>query len=125
LVPSSDSAAVFAYLTTTACCILLMKRSSNWRIRFLGFSIGLMPLCQSIIILGNHQMWVGPMAGRAAEVLELPASALSLAAVYLLNKENESRRNTDSRLRVAEATPMALARPETAPAKPQIAPVKS
>jgi hypothetical protein len=46
------------------------------------------------------------MAGKAAELLELPASALCLAALYLLNKENTDRRNTDSRLRVAEASPV-------------------
>ena len=122
MMPAFASAAVFAYLMTTACCIVLMKRSTNQRIRFLAFSIGLMPLCQSIIILANHRLWVAPVAGRAAEFIQLPASALMLAAVYLLNKENADRHKTDSLLRVAEASPAAPAesvKPEaTAPAKP-------
>ena len=118
--PAFASAAVFAYLTTTACCILLMKRSSNQRIRFLAFSIGLMPLCQSIVILGNHHMWVGPMMGKAAEFIQLPASALMLAAVYLLNTENADRHKTDSLLRVAEASPAAPAE-SAKPAENQLA----
>lgn len=103
--PLSASAAVFAYLVTTACAILLMKRSSNWRIRLLAFSIGLPPLCQSVILLGNHQVWITPLIGKAAELLELPVSALCLTAVYLLNKENASRKSTDARLRIAESSP--------------------
>jgi hypothetical protein len=97
---------VFAYLVTTLCTIILMKRSSNWRIKYLAFSIGLLPLCQSVILLGQYHMWITPVIGKAAEFLELPASALCLTAVFLLNKENENRRNTDSRLRVAESTPV-------------------
>jgi hypothetical protein len=103
--PLAASSAVFAYLITTACAIILMRRSSNWRIRFLSFSIGLPPLCQSIILLGSHGMWITPVIGQAAEFLELPASAMCLAAVYLLNKENSNRKSTDNRLRVAEASP--------------------
>jgi hypothetical protein len=104
-VPLAASSAVFAYLITTACAILLMRRSSNWRIRFLSFSIGLPPLCQSVILLGSHHMWITPMVGQAAEFLELPASAMCLTAVYLLNKENSNRKSTESRLRVAEGGP--------------------
>jgi hypothetical protein len=37
--------------------------------------------------------------------LELLVGALSLTAIHLLNKENGNRRNTDVRLRVAEAIP--------------------
>jgi hypothetical protein len=107
--PFASSASVFAYLITTVCAIALMRRSSNRLIRFLSFSIGLPPLCQTVIILGSHGMWITPVIGHAAELLELPASALSLAALYLLNKENSDRRNTDSRLRVAEASPAPIA----------------
>ena len=112
--PLFVSSAVFAFLVTTACAIVLMKRSSNRRIRLLAFSIGLPPLCQSVILVGNHQAWIAPVIGRAAEFLELPASALCLAAVYLLNRENENRKTTDARLRVAEHSPV----PETGRAQP-------
>jgi hypothetical protein len=104
-VPFAVSSAVFAYLMTTACAILLMRRSSNWRIRLLAFSIGLPPLCQSVILLANHQVWMTPVMARTAEFLQLPASALCLTAVYLLNKENANRKNTDAMLRVAESSP--------------------
>lgn len=100
-------AAVFAYLLTTASAIVLMKRSSNWRIRFLAFTVGLVPLCQSIILMADHKIWITPDAKHTAEVLELLVSALSLTAVYLLNKENRDRMTTDVRLRVAEGAPTA------------------
>jgi hypothetical protein len=80
-----------------------MKRSTNWRIRFLAFAIGLAPLCQSIILLGNQHIWITPDIGHTAESLQLSDSALCLAALHLLNKENRDRRGTDVRLRVAEA----------------------
>ncbi len=95
--------AIFAYLAATACAIVLMKRSTNWRIRFLAFAIGLAPLCQSIILLGNQHIWITPDIGHTAESLQLSDSALCLAALHLLNKENRDRRGTDVRLRVAEA----------------------
>ncbi len=80
-----------------------MMRSANWRIRFLAFAIGLAPLCQSIILLGNQHIWVTPNVGHTAESLELSDSALCLAALHLLNKENRSRKGADTRLRIAEA----------------------
>jgi hypothetical protein len=80
-----------------------MMRSANWRIRFLAFAIGLAPLCQSIILLGNQHIWVTPNIGHTAESLELSDSALCLAALHLLNKENRSRKGADTRLRIAEA----------------------
>ena len=107
--PASASFTVFAYLVTTACAILLMKRSSNWRIRFVAFSIGLLPLCQAIILLEQHHVWITADLRHTAEFMQLLASALCLAAVHLLNKENGDRKNTDVRLRVAEATPVPTA----------------
>ena len=95
--------AIFAYLVATACAIVLMKRSSNWRIRFLAFAIGLAPLCQTIILLGNQHIWITPNIGHTAESLQLSDSALCLAALHLLNRENRDRKGTDVRLRVAEA----------------------
>jgi hypothetical protein len=95
--------AIFAYLVATACAVVIMMRSANWRIRFLAFAIGLAPLCQSIILLGNQHIWVTPNVGHTAESLELSDSALCLAALHLLNKENRSRKGADTRLRIAEA----------------------
>jgi hypothetical protein len=94
---------IFAYLMATLCAIVLMRRSSNWRIRFLSFAIGLAPLCQSIVLLGNQHIWITPNVGRTAEGLQLSDSALCLAALHLLSKENRDRKGTDTRLRVAEA----------------------
>jgi hypothetical protein len=95
--------AIFAYLVATACAVVIMMRSANWRIRFLAFAIGLAPLCQSIILLGNQHIWVTANVGHTAESLELSDSALCLAALHLLNKENRSRKGADTRLRIAEA----------------------
>ena len=101
--PLIVASAIFAYLVATACAVVIMMRSANWRIRFLAFAIGLAPLCQSIILLGNQHIWVTPNIGHTAESLELSDSALCLAALHLLNKENRSRKGADTRLRVAEA----------------------
>ena len=101
--PLIVSCAIFAYMVATACAVVIMMRSANWRIRFLAFAIGLAPLCQSIILLGNQHIWVTPNIGHTAESLELSDSALCLAALHLLNKENRSRKGADTRLRVAEA----------------------
>jgi len=80
-----------------------MMRSANWRIRFLCFAIGLAPLCQSIILLGSQHVWITENIGHTAEALQLSDSALCLAALHLLNKENRDRKGTDTRLRIAEA----------------------
>jgi hypothetical protein len=105
--PTIVSCAIFAYLVATGCAIVMMMRAANWRIRFLSFAIGLAPVCQSIILLGSQHMWITPDVGRTAETLQLSDSALCLAALHLLNRENLDRKGTNSRLRVAEA-PTAL-----------------
>ena len=101
--PLIVSCAIFAYLVATGCAIVMMMRAANWRIRFLCFAIGLAPLCQSLILLGSQHMWITPDVGRTAENLQLSDSALCLAALHLVNRENRDRKGTNSRLRVAEA----------------------
>jgi hypothetical protein len=100
----SIGSALVAYLLSVFCSLVVAKRSSNWRIRLLALTVGLLPLCQAVILLGRHRIWLGVEAAETAESLELLVSALSLTAIHLLNKENRDRRNTDVRLRVAEAT---------------------
>jgi hypothetical protein len=80
------------------------KRSSNWRIRLLALTVGLLPFCQGVILLANNNIWLSHQYARTGESLELLVSALCLTAVHLLNKENRDRKGTDVRLRVAEAT---------------------
>jgi len=96
--------ALLAYGITIVCALVVAKRSSNWRIRLLAFTVGLLPLCQAVVLLANNQIWLGHQAARTAESLELLVSALCLTAIHLLNKENRDRKGTDVRLRVAEAS---------------------
>lgn len=103
--PLSIGSALVAYLLSVVCSLVVAKRSSNWRIRLLALTVGLLPLCQAVILLGRHQIWLSIEAAEMAESLELLVSALCLTAIHLLNKENRDRRHTDVRLRVAEATP--------------------
>jgi hypothetical protein len=98
----SIGSALFAYLLSIVCSIVVAKRSSNWRIRLLALTAGLLPLCQAVIILGRHQIWLSNEAAEMAESLELLLGAICLTAIHLLNKENSNRQNTDARLRVAE-----------------------
>jgi hypothetical protein len=99
----SVSSALLAYALSVACALVVAKRSSNWRIRLLAFTVALLPLCQAVILLGRHEIWLGTEAADMAESLELLVGALCLTAIHLLNKENGDRKNTDARLRVAEA----------------------
>jgi hypothetical protein len=101
----SVGSALFAYLLSVVCSLVVAKRSSNRRIRLLALTVGLLPLCQAVIILGHNQIWLGTEVAEMAESLELLVGALSLTAIHLLNKENGDRRETDLRLRVAESTP--------------------
>jgi hypothetical protein len=102
----SMGSALLAYLLSVFCSFVLAKRSSNWRIRLLALTIGLLPLCQAVILLGRHRIWLSTEVAELAESLELLVGALSLTAIHLLNKENGDRRNTDVLLRVTENTPI-------------------
>jgi hypothetical protein len=101
----SLGSALIAYLISIVCSVVVARRSSNWRIRLLALTVGLLPLCQGVVLLGRHQIWLTTEVAETAESLELLVGALSLAAIHLLNKENGDRRQTDIRLRVAEGTP--------------------
>src|ERR1700757_4605777 len=103
----SMGSALFAFLLSIVCSLVVAKRSSNRRIRLLAFTVGLLPLCQAIVLLGRHHIWLSTEVAEMAESLELLVGALSLTAIHLLNKENGDRRNTDVMLRVAEATRIA------------------
>ena len=95
--------AVFAYLMTAGCAIILLRSSSNWRIKFLAFVVGLLPLCHAAILLSNNGVLIDKVVGRISEPVELSISALCLTAVYPLSKENRERKQIEIRLRLAEA----------------------
>ena len=97
--------ALFAYVITMISALVVAKRSTNWRIRLSAFTVGLLPLCQAVVLMSANHVWLNEQAGRTAQSLELLVCALCLTAIHLLNKENRDRRDTDARLRVAEATP--------------------
>lgn len=101
----SLGSALLAYLLSAVCALLLSKRSSNWRIRLLALTVGLLPLCQSVILLARHKIWLNTEVAEMAESFELLLGALSLTAIHLLNKENGDRHESDAMLRVAESTP--------------------
>ena len=97
--------ALFAYVVTMICALVVAKRSTNWRIRLLALTVGMLPLCQAVVLMAANHIWLSDQVGDIAQSLELLVSALCLTAVHLLNKENRDRKDTDARLRVAEATP--------------------
>jgi hypothetical protein len=98
----SIGASGIAYIATVLCSLLVAKRSSNGRLRLLAFTVGLLPLCQLVVLLGTHQIWLVQSVAEAAESLELLVSALCLTAVHLLCKENADRKVCDLRLRLVE-----------------------
>jgi hypothetical protein len=97
--------ALFAYLAAAGCSIILLRSTSNWRIRFLALVAGLLPLCNAAILLSNHGVIVAKLVGLISEPMQLTISALCLSAVYLLAKENRDRKEVDVQLRLAEAQP--------------------
>jgi hypothetical protein len=106
----SIAASGIAYIATVLCSLLVAQRSSNGRLRLLAFTVGLLPLCQLVVLLGKHQIWLVQSVAEAAESLELLVSALCLTTVHLLSRENADRKCTDLRLRLAEVeSPRALA----------------
>lgn len=98
----SGWAAFAAYGLTVTCSVVVAKRSSNWRIRLLAYTIGLLPLCQAVSLLGRNKVWITSEVGQVVEMLELLVSALSLTSIHLLNRENGDCKKTDVRLRVTE-----------------------
>jgi hypothetical protein len=98
----SLGSALVAYLLTIATSLLVARRSSNWRIRLLALTVGLLPLCQVVILLGNNHIWLTGQVAQIAEILQLLVSALCLTSVHLINIENGDRKSTDARLRVTE-----------------------
>ena len=97
------SSSVIAYLITSLCALVLARRGTNWRIRFLACVIALMPLCQAVALLTNSDLVESVMISRAAESVESILSLLCLAAIHVLNKENKDRKTVDGRLRLAES----------------------
>jgi hypothetical protein len=85
--------------------LVVAKRSTNWRIRLLALTVGMLPLCQAVVLMAANQIWLSEQVGRTAQSLELLVCALCLTAIHLLNKENRDRKDTDARLRVAESAP--------------------
>ena len=107
----SVGSALFAYFVTTVCSLVVAKRSVNWRIRLLALTVGLLPLCQMVVLVARQHIWMVQEVAPIAEDLELLICALCLTSVHLLSRENADRKNTDSKLRVTEATPSFLASP--------------
>lgn len=91
------------YLITALCALLLLPKSSNWRLRLLIGTIGLQCLAHAASELRKHHPYWQSRLGHMAGVIEMFGGALALTAIYLLKRENRDRRTTDVRLRLAEA----------------------
>ena len=85
---SGTLGALAAYIVTTVCALLVLRRARSGWMRFLTAVVGLLPLCQTVLILRDGARWNVSAAGRNAEYLELLVSALCLAAIHFLNKRN-------------------------------------
>src|SRR5262249_48874596 len=97
---SAEYFALFPYLLSIGCALILARRSTNWRIRLLSFTVGLVPLCQTVQLLGRNRIWITKEVAEITEPLELLVGALLLTAIYLLQKENLDRKKTDVSLRI-------------------------
>ncbi|MBI3683864.1 MAG: hypothetical protein HY235_26110 [Acidobacteria bacterium] len=101
---STDYTTIFAYLVTSACAVTLSRRSSNWRIRLLTLVLGVVPICQLVMILSYSKAISLPTASVVAEAIQWLISVFCLSAVHLINRENTDREQTEVRLRLAEAS---------------------
>jgi len=93
------------YLITALCALLLLPKSSNWRLRLLIGTVGLQALAHCASELRNHHAFWQSRLGQLSGVIELFGGALALTAIYLLKRENRDRHSTNFRLRLAEAVP--------------------
>lgn len=123
------SVELFVYLITALCALLLLPRSSNWRLRLLIGTTGLQALAHAASELRAHHPFWNERLSHLTGVLEMFGGALALTAIYLLKRENRDRKSMDAQLRLSEAAvPPApapaeeslLARlPREAPAEPR------
>lgn len=108
---------VTVYLITALCALLLLPKSSNWRLRLLIGTIGLQSLAHAASGLRTHHPFWQSRLGHMTGVIEMFGGALALTAVHLLKRENGDRRSTDARLRLSEAAqPPAVAANSKPPA---------
>ena len=70
--------ALFAYVVTMVSALVVAKRSTNWRIRLLALTVGMLPLCQAVVLMAANQIWLSEQVGRTAQSLELLVCALCL-----------------------------------------------
>jgi hypothetical protein len=64
----SLGSALFAFALSIICSMVVAKRSSNRRIRLLALTVGLLPLCEAVVLLGRHHVWLGTEVAEVAEV---------------------------------------------------------
>lgn len=99
--------AVFATLIASLGTSILVFRAANRRIQLLAVSVGLLSLCQAVLLADKAFQNVEPGSASSEGLLSLSAGALSLAVVHLLNRENKDRHNVDTRIRCYEPDPAA------------------
>jgi hypothetical protein len=107
---------LIAYAVTTLCAVVLLRRRGpNWRLRWLGVVMGVLPLLEAYMLLWDRGIVLAPNR-MIADLLNLAISALCLIAIRLLDVENRDRQRTDIQLRLIESETAAV---ETASKRPE------
>lgn len=116
---------IFATLVASLGTTVLVFRAANRRIQLLALSVGLLTLCQTVLLADKALQHGEPSQPASEGILRLSAGALSLAVVHLLNRENKDRRNVDTRIRCYEPEPAAGPEAADLDASTPFAPSKS
>jgi hypothetical protein len=95
---------VVAYLLTSACAILLVRRRfSNPRLRGLTMVIGMMPFMQAVSLLSERGVAFLGYRNEISDLVDLFVSLLCLWSIHLLDEESRDRHTVDVRMRLMES----------------------
>ncbi|MBL8216770.1 MAG: hypothetical protein JNK87_38980 [Bryobacterales bacterium] len=95
---------VVAYLLTSACAILLVRRRfTNPRLRGLTMVIGMMPFLQAVSLLSERGVGFLGLRNEIGDLVDLFVSLLCLWSIHLLDEESRDRRSVDLRMRLMES----------------------
>jgi ABC-type glycerol-3-phosphate transport system permease component len=95
---------VIAYLLTSACALLLVRRRfNNKRLRLLTMVIGMMPFLQAIMLLSERGLLQFGLSNEIPDLIDLFVSMLCLWSIHLLDVEIRDRQRMDVKLRLVES----------------------
>jgi len=109
------ASSVIAYLLTSACAFLLVRRRfNNKRLRLLTMVIGMMPFLQAMMLLSERGVWLLGFSNEIPDLIDLFVSMLCLWSIHLLDVESRDRQQMDVKMRLVESEAQTGSKPKLA-----------